>query len=533
MKQHNPRGKSTMNFRICYAAALILSYSVDGSAMVNSIRVCSIATVLSQGMNLKSEIVADNNAFFTVPVPEDLPVSVKNFGAKGDGITDDTEAIIAAIAGATEGKVEFPRGRYRITRTIDIVLAARGPIGLSGCGATATIIMEGEGPAFRFTGSHNGTAGPESVKPLIWDKERMPLVDALEITGVNPKADGLEFHHTFMPVIRSVLIRNVRNGIHLTSRNRNVLINSCHIYDCSGIGIYLDSVNLHQIIINDSHISYCRLGGIKISRSEIRDIQITGNDIEYNCDPDGPVSADIWFDCSELGSIREGTISGNTIQAIPSPGGANIRFTGPDSNSDLIGLFSITGNHISNQSVNIHLDHTRGISLSGNTFIRGYDCHMKIDNSNNLVINANVFDHNNDYFPTNLSAPGGITLLRSRNLIFSDNIIDGVEYGNPETGGAINLKESREVSIRGCQILNSKYRGILIDNSVNVRVTECLINENESNQKMLSGIELIGVCTGTIVRDNSIRRGKNGDIINKSTGVLIESNRPVESLPKR
>ena len=42
--------------------------------------------------------------------------------------------------------------------------------------------------------------------------------------------------------------------------------------------------------------------GIRISKSEIRNIQICGNDIEYNHDPQAEQSADVFFDC------REGTV---------------------------------------------------------------------------------------------------------------------------------------------------------------------------------------------------------------------------------
>lgn len=495
--------------------------------LLNRLEAINFASVLQSGW---SDIPFINDQFYEYrpSLPTGFEVvktkNVKDFGAKGDGITDDTKAITEAVANASDGLVEFPRGRYRITKTINVKLAESGPIGLTGRGAGATIIMDGEGPAFRFSGSHNGTADPESVKESVLYRERMPVVDALEIVGAQPEADGLELYHTLMPVIRSVLIRNVRHGIHLASRNRNVLISSCHIWDCSGIGIFLDSVNLHQIIINDSHISYCRLGGIKVSRSEVRDFQITGNDIEYNCNPDGPVSADIWIDCSQRGSVREGTITGNTIQAIPSPGGANIRFTGPENDAKQIGLWSITGNHISNQTFNIYLDHAQGISISGNTFIRGYDRHMRIDNCRNLIISSNVFDHNTDYFPKNISAPGGITVHRCRNLILNENILDGVNYGSTGTGGAITISESGEISITGCQFINPEFRGILIDHGTNVRVTDCLVTEDEKNKKMLCSIEINGICSGTIIRNNSIGKGRNGDIVNHATGVLIDEN---------
>ena len=47
-------------------------------------------------------------------------VDVKDFGAKGDGITDDTEAITDALASFTEGTLFFPKGHYLISDTITI-----------------------------------------------------------------------------------------------------------------------------------------------------------------------------------------------------------------------------------------------------------------------------------------------------------------------------------------------------------------------------------------------------------------------------
>lgn len=450
-------------------------------------------------------------------------VNVKDFGAKGDGVTDDTRAIHAAIRAVSDGLVEFPRGNYRIAATIDIQLSENGTVGLSGRGGSAAIIMAGKGPAFRFIGSHDkGSALPSSVKPITWQKERMPLIDALEIIGAHPEADGIELRNTLMPVLRALLIRNVRNGIHLSSRNRNVLIDACHIYNNSGIGIFLDQVNIHQFIISDSHISYCKRGGIGVMGSEIRNFQITGNDIEYNCDPEGSASADIWLDCSKGGSVREGTISGNTIQAIPSKGGANIRFLGAPDNADKIGLWSITGNHISNQELNIHLENTRGISITGNTFIRGYDRHLLINNSRNLIVSGNVLDHNEDYFPAQPVPYGGILIAQGENVILSDNIIDGSGNGSVNEGGAIVVKDSREVAISGCQIKNPLINGIHMENTSGSVVRDCIITESKGNEEMNFGISLNGICAGTLIRDNQISSGKQGKINNLAKDVVIK-----------
>ncbi len=67
------------------------------------------------------------------PLP-DVPVvqNVRDHGAVGDGVTDDTAAIRAAIAATSEGAVLFPAGTYRLTDVLElhdsgVVLRGEGP----------------------------------------------------------------------------------------------------------------------------------------------------------------------------------------------------------------------------------------------------------------------------------------------------------------------------------------------------------------------------------------------------------------------
>src|SRR5690606_29391757 len=79
--------------------------------------------------------------------------NVRRFGAKGDGKTDDTQAIQAAIDAGT-GTVYFPKGSYRITAPLDLDLQKLGYTSMSGEGISL-IVMAGPGPAIRVSGTHD------------------------------------------------------------------------------------------------------------------------------------------------------------------------------------------------------------------------------------------------------------------------------------------------------------------------------------------------------------------------------------------
>ncbi len=452
------------------------------------------------------------------PVANSSVCNVRDFGAKGDGLNDDTAAIRRAVARCSSGALIFPAGDFRITKTIEIKGAERGRLSLLGQGV-GRIIMAGAGPAFRFVGSHTGTADPDSIWPIVWEKERMPLVDGVEIVGAHDEADGLEFVQTMQPTLRSVLIRQVRHGVRLGKRNRNLLITSCHIYQCRGVGVFFDRVNLHQAIIHGSHISYCKGGGIKVVGSEIRNLHITGNDIEYNYDLKARESADVWVDLSE-GSVREGSIVSNTIQAKISPGGANIRFRGP-ADVNKIGLWTITGNHISNQAVNVHLKNCRGIVLSGNSIVLGGKHNILIEGSRHIVVGPHSLDHNPDYKG---ATTDGIRLSSCDGCIVTGVVLEGSAAGSKKEGGAIEVVDSRETAILGSSVLEPGYRGIWVANSRNTLVADCTVMDRTGAGKMLSAIEVAGNSPGSVIRGNVVGKGSAGSIVAKYA--VLEGNHP-------
>jgi len=72
------------------------------------------------------------------PLPDAAPgVSVKKFGAKGAGVTDDTQAFLDALITVKSGAIEVPAGRYIITNILEI---KRSGVVLRGAGPDKTIL---------------------------------------------------------------------------------------------------------------------------------------------------------------------------------------------------------------------------------------------------------------------------------------------------------------------------------------------------------------------------------------------------------
>ncbi len=86
------------------------------------------------------------------PLPE-LPVAadVTDYGAVGDGVTDDSQAFLDALAEVESGAIFIPAGRYRLTRVLRLT---RSNVVLRGAGRDQTVLffpehlyaVEGVGP---------------------------------------------------------------------------------------------------------------------------------------------------------------------------------------------------------------------------------------------------------------------------------------------------------------------------------------------------------------------------------------------------
>ena len=74
-----------------------------------------------------------------VPIPEvKVVANVRDFGAKGDGTTDDSAAILRAVEATENGALLFPAGRYVLR---DVINIKRGNVVLRGAGPEQSVLV--------------------------------------------------------------------------------------------------------------------------------------------------------------------------------------------------------------------------------------------------------------------------------------------------------------------------------------------------------------------------------------------------------
>lgn len=423
--------------------------------------------------------------------------------------TGDNSSALQKLVDSKKGGIRLARGVYRITKPIVINLDEVGVTSITGDG-TATVVMAGPGPAFRFVGTHQGTADPSTVKDNVWTRQRAPMVTGIEIVGDHNQACGIQADGTMQLTISKVVLRKLQHGIHLVNRNRNVIIESCHIYENSGIGIFYDSVDLHQSNIVGSHISYNYGGGIVVKSGNVRNIHIGTCDIEGNMSKDGEPTANILLD-STGGSIAEVAITGCTIQhSHNAKDSANIRVNGectprPFTSETRHGHLTIANNVLSDVQVNVDLLNVRSVTMTGNTVWKGYQHDLRMQNCSHVVIGNNMFDRNPRYnYGDGKTARQGLLLTECNDCTLTGNHI--VSAG--DIPAALQLTKCNRINITGASVLDAKNTGILLTDVTNSRISNCIVNSTNA---------------GTSAASIKIEGGKGNMIVNNQLGVDLQT----------
>lgn len=161
----------------------------------------------------------------------DASINVKDFGAVGDGITDDTVAIQAAINASYGSSLYIPAGDYKTTSTLTI----SGPsyksdtLKIIGVPYTSKIIPTiSSGYAIVVDGN---------------TKEQPLILDGLTIDGTNTSgtAKGIIFNRTMSSNISNLYVNNFPVANVVISENWNMIFINLESRHSAGIGLFLDN----------------------------------------------------------------------------------------------------------------------------------------------------------------------------------------------------------------------------------------------------------------------------------------------------
>jgi hypothetical protein len=418
-------------------------------------------------------------------------VSVKDFGAVGDGVTNDTAAIQAAINASSV--VVFPEGTYLVT-TVDI---SSKNLTLLGYGATidtniapgafektdhgTKVIIKG----FKFTGQGSGIKGNQSQEVTAYQE--------LIVEDCTFDMDSGIF------------------GIYLVG-TREPVITKCQFFDTnSGHGVYFKDVVSpfisHSVFRGASRtargVHYPGTGTAYDAGLVITDTEIMGWDVGLEC------SGLDWI------TIKGCTIDYcNTSIKLINQDGGNISNNYIGSNADTAAL------HLRSETASYSPQYCSHIVISNNTFTGHYDGGNTYDNllidgttnADQVVISSNNFTFYTRY-GVNFNA-ANIRLL-----------IDGNNFNERSGFGDAPIRNSLGSSDSGVTIKNNAFIPDTTISDMNVSSVCKRVEDNYGLSLDASGQGIITVGNSSV----TVAHGISGFTPTALDVVLTPINSPAAS----
>jgi hypothetical protein len=410
---------------------------------------------------------------------EGAPVNVLDYGAVGDGVTNDTAAVQAALNSGRKN-ILFPQGTYKVTSSLsvpaNVFLSAYGAT-IVGTTITAHIFDFVDGGGMEggtITGPGNGSYSANSF--------------AILCSGTNnaPSAP------TFV------------NG----PRIANVTLDGFGAY-----GVRLAYVNNPQIIdCTIKNIGYAGIGGVSCNDGLFR-----GNTIE-NVTPGTSGDAYGIFVDRENGTSETSDprsyrciISDNVVKNVVVTTGDNGQ--GIDTHAGVD--FTITNNIISQCEVGIFVTSS---SISGAQAL----------GPKNVTVTGNVISSTLRVgYAIQIAGAqvAGATVDAAENVVVSGNSIFGYGIAGDATSGAVRIQDTKNCSVVGNTIRQSSCNGILINvNNVGLLVSSnsvadpfdnsyaapaCVFVFGSANSALIEGNSFTysSAALGAYVAVNSVRIG--------------------------
>ncbi|HEU6053276.1 TPA: multi-ligand-binding adhesin PfbA [Streptococcus pneumoniae] len=448
--------------------------TIRSNSQLDNRTVESTVTSTNENKSYKEDVISDR---IIKKEFEDTALSVKDYGAVGDGIHDDRQAIQDAIDAAAQGlgggNVYFPEGTYLVKEIV--FLKSHTHLELNEKATILNGINIKNHPSIVFmTGLFTDDGAQVEWGPtedISYSGGTIDMNGALNEEGTKAKN---------LPLINS-------SGAFAIGNSNNVTIKNVTFKD-SYQGHAIQIAGSKNVLVDNSRFLGQALpktmkDGQIISKESIQIEPLTRKGFPYALNDDGKKSENVTIQNSYFGKSDK---SGELVTAI----GTHYQTLSTQNPSNI----KILNNHFDNMMyAGVRFTGFTDVLIKGNRFdkkVKGESVHYR--ESGAALVNAYSYKNTKDLLDLN------------KQVVIAENIFN---IADPKTKAIRVAKDSAE------------YLGKVSD----ITVTKNVINNN-SKETEQPNIELLRVSDNLVVSENSIFGGKEGIVIEDSKGKITVLN---------
>ncbi|HEU8995028.1 TPA: multi-ligand-binding adhesin PfbA, partial [Streptococcus pneumoniae] len=448
--------------------------TIRSNSQLDNRTVESTVTSTNENKSYKEDVISDR---IIKKEFEDTALSVKDYGAVGDGIHDDRQAIQDAIDAAAQGlgggNVYFPEGTYLVKEIV--FLKSHTHLELNEKATILNGINIKNHPSIVFmTGLFTDDGAQVEWGPtedISYSGGTIDMNGALNEEGTKAKN---------LPLINS-------SGAFAIGNSNNVTIKNVTFKD-SYQGHAIQIAGSKNVLVDNSRFLGQALpktmkDGQIISKESIQIEPLTRKGFPYALNDDGKKSENVTIQNSYFGKSDK---SGELVTAI----GTHYQTLSTQNPSNI----KILNNHFDNMMyAGVRFTGFTDVLIKGNRFdkkVKGESVHYRENGA--ALVNAYSYKNTKDLLDLN------------KQVVIAENIFN---IADPKTKAIRVAKDSAE------------YLGKVSD----ITVTKNVINNN-SKETEQPNIELLRVSDNLVVSENSIFGGKEGIVIEDSKGKITVLN---------
>lgn len=328
-----------------------------------------------------------------------LRIDVKDHGAVGDGVADDSTPFANALAafGASGGILYIPAGTYRVSQQV----LPDKPIRIVGAGQGSVTIKALTDSGYLFTKTTTNTVRGYGFEGITFDGQN----------GTNRAILRLEYvtgsyvrDCRFVNMTQWGIVLGVANGADTVVRNTDVVIERCTFEAGTSTYEHVLVLNSQRITIEDCSFNVTASSSWAIGLYQVND-RVTVKGCQFSGAGKG-----MYYSLS----VDRTQVQGCDFQGLIGIEGANQSDNGAFGSTHVLG-FSAEGNHFSvTGAYALQLGAVRGATVTGNVFSRCQEAAVIVDNGNSpvaalprgLSFTGNQFRENNQANNFHILHPG-------------------------------------------------------------------------------------------------------------------------------